>query len=255
MEVRILGCYGGELPGYRLCSFVIDGKLLLDAGAVTSVLRLSEQRRISNILITHTHLDHIKDIPLLAANLVGERFRQPVNIISTSRIIEGIKFHLFNDALWPDFTVLPTVESPVLKFISVEPGVDVRVQDFTIRAIPVNHAVQGVGYILRKGRSSILYTGDTGPTERIWEEANELLDLKAILVESSFPNRLRAVAESSGHMTPIMLKRELKKLRRKDIPILLGHMKPQYLGLLKKEVRRIGHPQVSFLQQGRRYHF
>lgn len=255
MEIRVLGCYGGELPGYRFCSFAVDGKLLLDAGAVTSVLRLPEQRRLSYILVTHTHLDHIKDIPFLAANLIEERFHQPVNIISTGQIIESIKSHLFNDALWPDFTVLPTVEFPVLKFTSIDPEVDVPLQEFTIRAIPVNHTVRAVGYIIRKGRSAILYTGDTGPTERIWEEANDLEDLKAVMVETSFPNGLRAVAESSGHMTPLMLKRELKKLRRKGIPILLAHMKPQYLSLLKKEVRQIGYPKISFLRQGERYQF
>ena len=255
MEIRILGCYGAELPGYRFCSFVIDGKLLLDAGAVTSVLRLSEQRRISNILVTHAHLDHIKDIPFLAANLVGERLPQPVNIISIARVIEGIKAHLFNGALWPDFTALPTVKSPVLKFMSIEPRVDIPVQGFTVRAIPVNHTVPAVGYIVRKGRSAILYTGDTGPTERIWEEANELRDLKAVLVESSFPNRLRGVARSSGHMTPMILKRELKKLSRKDIPILLTHMKPQYLNLLRKEVGNIRRPKLSFLEQGECYRF
>lgn len=255
MEIRVLGCYGGELPGYRFCSFAVDGKMLLDAGAVTSVLRLPEQRRLSYVLVTHTHLDHIKDIPFLAANLVEERFHQPVNIISTGQIIERIKSHLFNDALWPDFTVLPTVEFPVLKFISIEPEVDVPMGEFTIRAIPVNHTVQAVGYIIHKGRSAILYTGDTGPTDRIWEEANSLKDLKAVMVETSFPNGLRAIAESSGHLTPMMLKRELKKLRRKDIPVLLAHMKPQYLSLLRKEVGNMGGPKISFLRQGARYRF
>ena len=255
MEIRILGCFGGELPGYPLCSFAIDKKLLLDAGAVTSVLRLSAQRRVSDILVTHTHLDHIKDIPFLAANLVGGQVSRPVNIISTRQIIKSIQTHLFNDALWPDFTALPSVDSPVLKFIPVEPGVDFTVGDFTVRAIPVNHAVPAVGYIVRKGRSAILYAGDTGPTERIWEEANELADLKALILEISFPNRLGAAAVDSGHMTPRTLKRELKKLHRKDIPILLAHMKPQYLNLLRKEIRQLGRPHVSFLRPGQRYRF
>jgi len=255
MEIRVLGCFGGKLPGYRFCSLAIDGKMLLDAGAVTSVLRLPEQRRIASILVTHTHLDHIKDIPFLAANLVEERFHQPVQIISTGQVIEGLKSHLFNDALWPDFTVLPTVEFPVLKFVSLEPEVDFSIQDFTVRAIPVNHTVQAVGYIVRKGHSAILYTGDTGPTERIWEEANGLKDLKAVIMETSFPNSLRAVAESSGHLTPMMLKKELKKLHRRDIPIFLNHMKPQYLRLLRREIQQIGYAKVSFLRQGERYRF
>jgi ribonuclease BN (tRNA processing enzyme) len=255
MEIRVLGCYGGELPGYRVSSFVVDGKLLLDAGAVTSVLRLSEQLRIEAILVTHTHLDHIRDIPFLAANLLGERTAHPIHIVSTRPIIEGIKAHLFNDALWPDFTVLPSAESPVLKFMAIEPMVEVPVQDFTIRAIPVNHTVPAVGYIVHRGKSSMVYTGDTGPTERIWEEANLLPDLKAVLVETSFPNRMRAVAESSGHLTPMMLKRELKKLRGKEVPVLLVHMKPQHLEVLQREVDRWPRPGVTFSQPGKRYRF
>ena len=255
MQMRILGCYGGELPGYRFCSFAVDGKLLLDAGAVTSVLRLSEQRRISHILITHTHLDHIKDLPFLAANLVAERRGRPIDIIATGAIIEWIKLHLFNDALWPDFTVLPTAESPVIRFVSVEPGEDVAAGDYTIRAIPVNHMVPAVGYMVRRGSSAILYSGDTGHTELFWAEANRLPDLKAVLVECSFPNRLMAVAETSGHMTPVTLKRELRNLRRRDVPIFLTHMKPQYLGLIRKDIRRMGDPRVSFLKQGERYRF
>ena len=189
MEIRILGCFGGELPGYPLCSFAIDKKLLLDAGAVTSVLRLSAQRRIADILVTHTHLDHIKDIPFLAANLVGAQASRPVNIISTRDIIDGIQTHLFNDALWPDFTALPSVDFPVLKFIPVEPGVDFALDDFTVRAVPVNHTVPAVGYVVRKGRSAILYAGDTGPTERIWQEANGLDNLKAVIVEVSLDRK------------------------------------------------------------------
>ncbi len=98
---------------------MIDGKLLLDAGAVTSVPRLSEQCRISNILVTHTHLDHIKDIPFLPANLGGDRFYQPLNIISIPRAIEGIKAYLFDDALRPDLAAPPTVKSSVLKSMSM----------------------------------------------------------------------------------------------------------------------------------------
>jgi cAMP phosphodiesterase len=255
MEVRILGCYGGELPGYRFCSFGIDGRLLLEAGAVTSVLRLSEQRQISDILITHSHLDHIKDIPFLAANLIRGGFHRPINVLSIRPVIEEIKSHLFNGALWPDFTSLPTVESPILKFRPIEPNKEFLLQGFTIRAVPVNHTVPAVGFIIRKGHSTILYTGDTGPTDRIWEEAREIQELKAVVVESSYPNRLKGAAESSGHLTPMILKGELKKLSRKDIPILLAHMKPQYMNLLRKEVASIRHPSVSFLRQGEFYRF
>jgi ribonuclease BN (tRNA processing enzyme) len=255
MEIKVLGCYGGELPGYRVCSFLIDGDLLLDAGAVTSVLSLAKQAQIANILITHTHLDHIKALPFLATNLAGGAFHQPVNIISTPEVIHAIKVHLFNNSLWPDFTALPTADRPVIKCIAIDPDVDVQLGEATIRAIPVEHKVPAVGYLVRKGKSSVLYTGDTGPTDRLWEEANKTKDLKAVLVETSFPNDQEAIAKKSGHLTPRLLQRELKKLRRRDINILLAHMKPQYLRQIRKEVHELKDPRVALLRQGGRYRF
>ncbi|MCX5909545.1 MAG: 3',5'-cyclic-nucleotide phosphodiesterase [Deltaproteobacteria bacterium] len=255
MEIKVLGCYGGELPGYRVCSFLIDGDLLLDAGTVTSVLSLAKQAQIANILITHTHLDHIKALPFLATNLAGGAFHQPVNIISTPKVIHGIKVHLFNNALWPDFTALPTADRPVIKFIVIDPDVDVQLREATIRAIPVEHKVPAVGYLVRKGKSSVLYTGDTGPTDRLWEEANKTRDLKAVLVETSFPNDQEAIAKKSGHLTPRLLQRELKKLRRKDIFILLAHMKPQFLRQIRKEVGEVKDPRIALLRQGGCYRF
>lgn len=255
MELRVLGCFGGELPGFRHCCLNINGRLLLDAGAVTSVLTLAEQKKLHYILITHTHLDHIKDLPFLAANLVREKFRHPVQIISISPIIESIKAHLFNDALWPDFSVLPTVDWPILKFLAIEPEVDIQIGNYIIRAIPVSHPVPAVGYFIKQGRSAIIYTGDTGPSEQIWIEANQRPELKALLIETSFPNKLSAIAQKSGHLTPCLLQEELKKLGRSDLAILLAHMKPQYLTLLRKEVKRIPYPRISLLRQGARYHF
>ena len=69
MEIRVLGCHGSQLPGYGLTGFLIDATTLLDAGAVTSVLTLEEQVRVDHILITHAHLDHIRELTSLADNL------------------------------------------------------------------------------------------------------------------------------------------------------------------------------------------
>lgn len=255
MEIRVLGCYGGELPGYRPCSFLVDGKILVDAGTVCSVLSASQQCRITHILITHAHIDHIKDLPFLAANRVAGFSLELLHIMSIPAVIREIQAHLFNDTLWPDFSILPTADKPIIKFYSLEPGEDVELEGYTVKAIPVNHQVPAVGYIIRKGKSSILYSGDTGPTEMIWEEANQAPDLKAVLIENSFPNRERAVAERSGHLTPGMLRRELKKMKRSDIPIFLVHMKPQYLRELRTEVRGWNERKIAFMQQGARYRF
>ena len=43
MRLRILGCHGGESPTHRATSFLIDDKLLLDAGSMTRGLTVEEQ--------------------------------------------------------------------------------------------------------------------------------------------------------------------------------------------------------------------
>ena len=56
--------------------------------------------------------------------------------------------------------------------------------------------------------------------------AREMRGLKALIVETAFPNRLDALARVSGHLTPEMLRREIDKMPP-DIPIWIFHIKPQ----------------------------
>ena len=51
MELRVLGCHGGETPRHRTSSFLLEGRVAIDAGAITSVLPLPEQQRIEAVLV------------------------------------------------------------------------------------------------------------------------------------------------------------------------------------------------------------
>ena len=254
MKIKVLGCYGSELKDCRATAFLINDSILLDAGTVTSALTLDEQRKIRSILLTHSHLDHTKDILFLADNLIGNN-STPIEVISIPEVIENIRFHLLNDKIWPDFTILPTVKEPILQFRSIKTGEDICLDGLTVKAIYVNHTVEAVGYIIKDKRGSILYTGDTGPTDKIWEEANRLSDLKAIIAEISFPNHLHSLAEISGHLTPLMLKTQLKKLKNFNSSILIFHMKPQYLPQLEDEIAKFENPNIIVLKQGEIFEF
>jgi ribonuclease BN (tRNA processing enzyme) len=59
MKIRVLGSSGAELPGYRPPSFLLDGKILFDAGSLTNILPAKDLLKIEHIFITHSHLDHI----------------------------------------------------------------------------------------------------------------------------------------------------------------------------------------------------
>ena len=65
--------------------------------------------------------------------------------------------------------------------------------------------------------------------------ANETPDLKALITECSFPNRMQAVAEISLHLTPATLAVELGKLDR-EVPVLIYHFKPPYVDELRTEL-------------------
>ena len=123
MIVKIVGGHGGVSPGYRATSYLIDGKLLIDAGSVASGIPIAEQAQIDNILISHSHLDHISDLAFLADNCFGMKGK-PFEIWTNNEVKTNVMTHLLNDAIWPDFTKLPTASEPTLRFNTFESGSD-----------------------------------------------------------------------------------------------------------------------------------
>jgi ribonuclease BN (tRNA processing enzyme) len=259
MEFRVLGSYGGDSPDCRMTSFLIDGSVVVDAGAITRALTIDEQRAIRHVLISHTHMDHTATLPFLIENIFGTH-PEPLSIYCSQRALGAVRRHLFNNDTWPDFTRIPDHIEPSVRFqeivaeepftISGLPGGDLEVT-----AIPVDHIVPTTAFLLRQGPSSVIFTSDTGPTDRIWQVANRTDDLKALITECSFPNRLQAVADVSRHLTPTSLAAELGKLER-EVPVLIYHFKPPYVDELRSELSTTRLPRpVEELVQDRTYTF
>jgi len=235
MKVRVLGCHGGELPGHRTTCFLLDGKMTVDGGAMCQALQLNELLAIDDILLTHSHFDHVKDVPLLTDYLVGTR-KTPLLIHGPKETIAALASDVFNNRTWPDFREIPTREAPVMKMQEIEIYKHFTIQGFKIRAVPVKHPVQSVGYILEKDGIAIAFSGDTGPTEELWRYINGTNNVKAVFCELSFPNKLQWLADLSGHYTPQSLTKDLKKLDRRGARIYLYHLKPAYMTELRAEV-------------------
>jgi hypothetical protein len=98
----------------------------------------------------------------------------------------------------------------------------------------VNHSIDGVGYTVRDGSTVIVFSGDTGPTDDLWDIVNADMNVKAVFVETSFPNELQAIADASGHFTPQTLDADLRKLTKSTIPIYLYHLKPVPRAIVKE---------------------
>ena len=90
MKVKVLGCSGSETIGHLPPGFLVNDRVMLDAGTISAALSIAGQSRITDIFISHTHLDHIKGILFLADNIIG-RVKQPVNIRAIPKVIDAIR--------------------------------------------------------------------------------------------------------------------------------------------------------------------
>lgn len=240
-------------PGHLLTSFRINDDTILDAGSMAQSLPLEEQLRIRHVLLTHSHLDHTGSLPFFAENIFGHRERAVV-VHSIRETIESVRTHLFNDTIWPDFSTIPDIDRAPIRFNELEEGTPALIDSLTVTAVRVNHTVPAVGYLIDDGRSAVLFTGDTGPTERIWEIASRHSRLAAVFVETSLPNRLQDIADAAGHFTPQTLLAELSKLER-DVPKLVYHIKPGFHAEIVAEIESLRQPRLSIVEQGRDYDF
>lgn len=248
MRIRVLGAYGGSTPWHRQTSFLLDGTVTLDAGALTQSLTLEEQARVRSIIITHSHLDHVASLPFLVEN-VFTRTDGPIEVVATEDVAALLQAHLFNDAVWPDFTRIPNHLLPAVTFRVVEPGVPFRVNGLRALAVPVSHVVPTYGYLVWNDDACVVFSSDTGPTEALWAEARRRADLKAIFVECSFPDSMSRIAEVSKHLTPRTLREEMRKFPA-SVAVNLYHMKPPTLPELRADVAALAEPRLRILDDG-----
>jgi len=251
MKLRVLGCAGAEFPHFHPSAFLVDDSLLLDAGTIGAVLSEHEQWAIAQIFITHAHLDHIRGIPMLADNIVIKELNKSLTIHGIRETIESLSTHLLNDVIWPDFSKIPSTH-PVIRYNPIVPEVELEVGGYKIMAVEVNHTVPAVGYIVRKGNKSIIYTGDTGPTDRLWDFTD---NISALIVEVSFPNEMEKLALLTRHLTPALLATELKKIKNLPPRILITHPKPQHYDKIASELDDLGVEQIELLRDGNIYEF
>jgi ribonuclease BN (tRNA processing enzyme) len=235
VRLEILGCHGGELPECKTTCFLVNDDLALDAGALTSSLSLDRLTKLEHIVVSHSHFDHVKDLPLLADLLFGRR-RTPVTIHASTACARALRDNMFNGSLWPDFTRLPNARDPILRIKPFRPGSRFAVGRYQIQSIKVDHPVESSGFVISDGQSSIAMSGDTGPTEKLWKVVNQVPNLRAMLVETSFPNDLQKLADVSGHLTPRTLRSELAKFQRNGSEVFLYHLKPAFVQRMKREL-------------------
>ena len=248
--MMVLGCSGAEFPGHNPPAFLLDETLLLDGGTIGSMLGEDRQQMIRHILITHSHLDHVRGIPALADNIVVGGRQQTIDIVGIPEVLAVLKEHLMNGQVWPDFSVIPVPEAAAVRYREILPEEETEIGGFSVTACRVGHSVPAAGFIVERDGKRILYTGDTGPTERLWECAGVV---DAAIVEVSFPDAMEEMALLTGHLTSRLLKQELTKLPELPGRIFITHLKPQYSQFIIADLMALGLPQIELLCEGITY--
>jgi ribonuclease BN (tRNA processing enzyme) len=247
MKLRILGPYGGEAPGSFLNCFLLDETILLDAGSVCHVLDQQEQAKIRHVLLSHAHLDHVSSLPHMAVSVFGMD-TDPVYIHASKPCLGTLCSHILNNEVWPDFTKINRPNGKkVFETRELDEGRENRIDDFTVRPVRVNHPVPTTGFVVSKGGQSIAYSADTGPTQEFWEAVSDAQNLRAMIVEVSFPNALQKLAGITGHLTSLDLLKELRKLRRPvNVPVIVFGVKPEYEKEIRKELKELRIKDLEF---------
>lgn len=235
MKVRILGCSGGIGGRHlRTTSMLVDHDILIDAGTGVGDLTLAELSMIDHVFITHSHLDHIASLPLMIDSIADMRDR-PVTVYATDATLEIIKNHIFNWAIWPDFSEISVREAAVMQYQAIRVGQKLSFGERIITALPAEHTVPAVGYHLDSGRGSLVFTGDTTSNDALWTAVNRIANLRYLIIETAFSNQEKRLAVMSKHLCPSMLAEELAKLSR-DASIYITHLKPGQIELIMGEI-------------------
>ncbi len=253
-RVRVLGCSGAIAAGSRTTAFLIGDDVLIDAGTGVGDLTLAELARIDHILLSHSHLDHVLAIALLADSVIAQRHaagRPPIQIHALAPTLAALRDHIFNGVIWPDFTRLPSAEHPALEFVPFEHGDRLVLGGKTIEVLCALHTVPAAGFAVRAGNAGEggdagwwVFTGDTGPNPLLWQRLQSLR-VEELVIEAAFGNAERTLAGISRHLCPATLGVELAALSgplNACVDVYITHVKPGELDAVMAEIARIETP-------------
>jgi ribonuclease BN (tRNA processing enzyme) len=241
----------GPEPFQYLTSFVLNDTVALDGGSLGFYGSPQEQAGVRHLFVSHSHIDHIASLPILAENAY-EGKRECLTVYGSEAVLECLRSDVFNDRVWPDFFRLSSDDAAFLKAVPLEPGRAVEVGGLRLTPVPVNHVVPTLGFVVEDGGAAAVFPGDTGPTEEIWHAANRAPNLKAVYLEATFPSTMAWLADASMHLTPALFAQEVRKLTS-PAALLAVHLKPRYRTQIIEELLALGLPNLEIARPGHPY--
>lgn len=256
MKVRLIPAHvagRGKHGCQYLSSTLINDVIAIDAGCLGFYRTPAHQAGIRHVLLSHAHLDHVASLPMFLENVYGIQ-DECVTIHGSTATLETLQRDMFNDRLWPDFIALSKEGRAFLRLAPLEPGQTIELEGLRFTAVPLEHPVPTIGFLIEDRGGAIAIISDTGPSEAVWQQINARPQLGAIFVETAFPDEMSWLATVAGHLTPAKLAVELAKLNH-SVQVIAIHLKPRYRGQVIAELEALHLPDLQIGQFDQDYLF
>ena len=228
-----LGVSGAPAPG-RLTTTFRAGSLVVDTGAFAHGLDRAVADTITDVFLTHAHLDHTLGLPFRLAHA-------PLRVWGLEPVLDAIRESLLDGRIYPDM-------SDKVDWRPLEIGDTAVAAGFSVVAGPANHGVPALSFAFSESGRTTVICGDTNYEDEVahWVAAQ---DPDRVVVECSFPERLRELAVTWFHQSPSDFSRWREALGAKP-ELYATHLKPGHEEEIRGELAAIGDPKLSVLSQG-----
>jgi len=233
-SVKILGSYGNRVADGGTTSFLIDEEIAIDAGNLSKIGL--DIIKLNHIFISHSHFDHIADLPFVIDSNFEKR-ETPLKIYGLTETIKELKT-IFNNKMWPDFTKIKLLNNlPSVEFIEINLNQTIKLKEFEISFFKANHVISTIGFKITKNNKTLIISSDTYLNDELIKEVNKTKNLSALFLECSFPSRLDELAKVSKHLTPKLVKEITSQISTKNI--FFYHFKYEYKNEIINELRNL----------------
>ena len=246
MKCRVLGHTAGACRGFPSTAALVDDDILLDAGTGASALYGAEMAKVGDLLLTHSHLDHV----VMMCFVSDYRQADGLNVHCLPETADALRTGVLNNEIWPRLDRIEVGGRPLIAFRPIRPFETFEVRGRKFTPLPARHTVPCVGFCLHGERENLVWFSDIRDADdAVWEWLRGLENFRRIVMEASYPEESEAMAEKTGHLTPKSLEGLLARLPG-DLRVYCGHVKPREANRVAAQLGTRFGDRVSLLEAG-----